>query len=267
MQRSYPLVRQKEDTRDLVCSIEKSVKIPDKVDLRSSCPEVFDQLDTNSCTANAGAAAYMMRKGIKDVMSREILYWFERELEGTTSQDGGATMRNIGKALNKYGITSETLWPFSKANITKAPPDTAVKDAVARAGVAYKALSNSTTIKQYIATEKQPAMIGVEVYSSFESGTVSNTGMVPIPDKTKEKCLGGHAILLVGYDDNFAKTHKTGGFLSSLLDGIADALTGTEDDGYFIFRNSWGKDWGDGGYGYLPYAFVDKFAYDFWVLE
>ena len=53
--------------------------------------------------------------------------------------------------------------------------------------------------------------------------------------------LGGHAIVIVGYD---------------------------EEKRLFTFRNSWGEDWGDKGYGYLPYDYVcDKdLASDFWVI-
>lgn len=54
--------------------------------------------------------------------------------------------------------------------------------------------------------------------------------------------LGGHALVLVGYDD----TEQT-----------------------FVVRNSQGVSWGANGYGYIPYAYVlnAMLARDFWVVH
>ena len=86
-----------------------------------------------------------------------------------------------------------------------------------------------------------PIVFGISVYESFESEEVAKTGIVQLPEKT-EKMLGGHAIVIVGYD---------------------------QEKHLFIFRNSWGEDWGDKGYGYLPFEYVcDKdLASDFWVVN
>jgi hypothetical protein len=79
------------------------------------------------------------------------------------------------------------------------------------------------------------------LYESFESETVARTGRVPMPSK-KEKVLGGHALLIVGFKD---------------------------DTSEFIVRNSWSASFGDGGYIYLPYAYVSSpnLAQDFWVVR
>ncbi len=66
-------------------------------------------------------------------------------------------------------------------------------------------------------------------------------GILKRPTAT-ETLQGGHAILLVGYDD-------------------AKQL--------FLARNSWGKDWGQEGYFQLPYDYVGDptLASGFWVIE
>jgi hypothetical protein len=53
-----------------------------------------------------------------------------------------------------------------------------------------------------------------------------------------------------------------------VFDGHSVALVGYRRDsafaggGYFVFRNSWGADWGDHGYGYMPFAYVLAYAND-----
>jgi C1A family cysteine protease len=63
-------------------------------------------------------------------------------------------------------------------------------------------------------------------------------GIVAMPKRVRVNS-GGHAQVIVGYDDN-AKC--------------------------WIVRNSWGTWWGDAGYGYVPYEYLDASdANDFWV--
>ncbi|MEG1808824.1 MAG: C1 family peptidase, partial [Oscillospiraceae bacterium] len=84
-------------------------------------------------------------------------------------------------------------------------------------------------------------LTGITVFESFETEKTTQTGVIPLPDTLIERELGGHALLIVGYDD--AKR-------------------------WFVIRNSWGRKWGDKGYGYMPYEYVERgYAFDFWVLE
>lgn len=268
MKHVYNLTRQAEDERDLKLAAAEPTEIPRKADLRDKCPPVFDQGKIGSCTANAGVAAYMMLKGTADALSRLFLYYEERRLEGTTGSDAGATMRSIGKALSKAGVCAEALWPYLEENYDDDPPEEADKDAEGRRIAAYRKLPGLDAIKKYIATSSRPVMIGMEVYGSFESDEAEKTGVIPMPDTDKETLLGGHAVLVVGYDDDFGKPDTACGFFCELVDDLIDKLTGaSDDDGCFIVRNSWGADWGDKGYFYLPYAYVKNHAFDFWVIE
>ena len=87
-------------------------------------------------------------------------------------------------------------------------------------------------------------MFGFSVYSSMP-GSGDGKGEIPYPGKG-DTLEGGHAVLAVGYDDQ----KKIGSTKGALL-----------------IRNSWGEDWGDHGYGWLPYAYIeDGLADDFWSL-
>jgi len=83
--------------------------------------------------------------------------------------------------------------------------------------------------------------MGFYVYDSFMSKNVSKTGIMPYPNTKREKLLGGHAVLLVGYN----KTKKV-----------------------FIVRNSWGTNWGDNGYFYMPFDVVNpNMSSDYWIIK
>ena len=51
----------------------------------------------------------------------------------------------------------------------------------------------------------------------------------------------------------------------SLHPGVRATLIHTRlqaGGGYFIFRNSWGPNWGDHGYGYMPFHYVKSYCND-----
>ena len=242
--RIYNLKRQKTDKRDKSLKVlldpHAAVQLPPMVDLRSKCPAVYNQLALGSCSANAGVAARVMLDNLQVQLSRLDLYYLERKIEGTIKKDSGAQMRDIGKALQTYGVCEEQFFPYDITKFTNTPSVNAISNAINYKITSYHAVASQTEIKQNIALKQQPVLVGIDVYESFESATVEKTGIVPMPKKG-EQMLGGHAVCCVGYDD----TKKV-----------------------FIMRNSWGANWGQAGYFVLPYTYFTKgFAYDFWALQ
>lgn len=223
--------------------------LPSKVDLTPQMPStVFDQGQLGSCTANAIAMAvwFMLRKENKGDWppSRLFIYWQERFMEKTVNYDSGAMIRDGIKSINQIGVCPETDWPYIESQFTWKPDATSYVDALKHEAVSYKRIYNniSPSLMKLCLANGIPFVLGFTVYESFETQAVSQTGIVPMPNLKTEKILGGHAVLCVGYDD------------STKL---------------FKCRNSWGQNWGDHGYFYMPYDYLtnQNLADDFWAIQ
>ena len=204
-------------------------------------PPVYDQGAIGSCTANAIAAAYDYahnRQGLGFITpSRLFIYANERLLENTPlTEDSGAQIFDGVHCVANQGVCPESEWPYDISQFSVTPPQTCYQDALRDLVVAYEKVD-----PQYVLAalaQGNPVIIGITVYESFESWDVNKTGVVPMP-ASDEQCLGGHAVLIVGYDLG-ART--------------------------WIVRNSWGPLWGAEGYFILPFDYLTQLGSDFWTL-
>lgn len=239
------------DERDHILKFSRAQlepkKLPLSVDLRPYCPPVYDQGSLGSCTGNAiaGAIQYCLNRQIDtvpDIMpSRLFIYYNERELEGTVNEDAGAMIRDGIKVVNRYGVCSESIWPYDISKFTVKPPQVCYMDALKDRVVEYSRVPQNLTSFRACLAEGFPIVFGISIFTSFESEVVARTGVVSMPSQNEE-CLGGHAILCVGYQDAQKR---------------------------FIVRNSWGSGWGDQGYFTLPYSYMTspQLANDFWAIK
>lgn len=240
MSRIYNLQPQKEDKRDYIYETN-SLEIPSTHFLSDvqmiSCP-ILDQGNLGSCLSNATYALFYILSKRKISLSRLQLYMTNRAVDGSSlTEDTGATIRGCMKAVSKYGLTNERIWPYDIFNFDKLAPSDAFRNLYKLTNFVYTFIKqDSKSIKQVLVSGK-PIVIGILIYSSFESTNVFKYGVIPMPDINNEDLLGGHAVLLVGYDD---KTKV------------------------FKFQNSWGVEWGDKGYGYIPYDYItdNNLAFD-----
>lgn len=219
---------------------------PPSFDLRPKMPPVYDQGDLGSCTANASGAAvqYLHEKEGKPypVPSRLFIYYNTRALEGTTRYDAGGQIRDAIKALNTQGAPPETDWAYIIQKFAQKPPQKAYSDGASHKILTYQRVVQLAEQIESAISQGYPVVIGFTVYTSFESQQVAQTGIVPMPNFKTEKVLGGHAVLIVGYDS--AKQ-------------------------MFTVRNSWGAGWGDKGYFHVPYAYFlcAQLADDLWTIQ
>jgi len=219
-------------------------KLPPKVDLRAGCSPVENQGNLGSCTANAlvGNLEFLEKKAGRRAtnLSRLFVYYNERAMEGTISEDAGAAIRDGVKSLVKQGVCAETAWPYEIANFADKPPRACYKQAASREVTSYHRVIGLQQMRQCLA-EGYPFVFGFSVYESFESDIVASTGIMNLP-KPGEKQVGGHAICAVGYDDATKR---------------------------LLIRNSWGTGWGLKGYFTMPYDYASNgnLADDFWTLR
>jgi C1A family cysteine protease len=215
------------------------------VDLRQSCPDIYDQGHLGSCTANAIGFCYhydeLKQKELQPFTpSRLFIYYNERNLEGHVSEDSGAEIHDGIQVIHSLGVCSEIDWPYNIDKFKDKPTDNCYNVALSHKTIDYRAISQKLDQLKSALIEGFPVVFGFNVYESFESDEVAKTGIMPIP-KSDEKLLGGHAVALVGFD-NSKKV--------------------------FIVRNSWGSGWGDKGYFYMPYEFIlnPNMSSDFWTI-
>jgi C1A family cysteine protease len=234
--------------------------MPTFVDMRAQMPNVYDQGDLGSCTANMGAGLFewaLLKYGLTDFMpSRLFIYYNERVIEGDVGTDGGAQCRDALTTLNTQGVCPESEWPYDVSQFAVTPSAQCYTDATKNLATAYLAVDADTDAIKAALAQGYPVGFGFTVYDSFEDDSVAQTGIMPTP-VVSESVLGGHAVIRVGYYDN--------AMLPVTLDNGA-ILSPHDSGGYYIVRNSWGAGWGDKGYFYMPYG-ADAFSSDFWILQ
>ncbi|MGN5732061.1 C1 family peptidase [Arthrobacter psychrochitiniphilus] len=236
------------DQRDFLFAAPHAVQaaLPPAVDLRPNCPPIYDQGQLGSCTGNGVAGVLQfdaMKEGQADISipSRLFIYYNERVMEGTVDSDSGAQIRDGIKTVASTGACDETLWPYDITKFAKKPSAKCYAAAKDDRAISYSRVSQSLSNMKGCLASGFPIVFGFTVYDSFESANVASTGVVPMP-ASGESVLGGHCVVIVGYDDSSQR---------------------------FTIRNSWGESWGIAGYGTMPYAYLlnGSLASDFWCVR
>lgn len=230
----------------------RNVKLPPRVDLRENLAgplDIYDQGPWGSCVSHSvsNSLKFVVTNQLIDANpnndvpltfrpSRFFVYWNARKkAKLPPDEDTGVGIRDAFAAVSEYSVCSEDLWPYDGKNIFKEPPPEAYKDAEKHPNFVSLRLSQDAYALKLCLHQGYPICVGLQLYDSFLSEEVAKTGIVPMPDVEKENCAGGHAVAIIGYEENSADT--------------------TADD-VFLVLNSWGPEWGDHGVCRIPLQYI-----------
>ena len=214
---------------------------------RPYAPQPLNQGQLGACASHAAANSYFYTLGREKVEqfhpSRLALYYNTRVLvEGSPAEeDTGVTISDLCTAIQKYHVCPETDWEYDVSKFSLPPPPKALSDEARHLGFAAHAVTQDKDTLTHCLLNEVPVMFGIQVYESFESEAVAETGNVPVPDTANEQCLGGHALAIYGV---------------------------SYDRQAFLVLNSWGSDWGNKGTCWIPFEYVldPRLAADFHVM-
>ena len=236
----------------------KNINAKNIVDLRQWCSPIEDQGRIGSCTANAGVGLYeyFERRSFGRHIdgSRLFLYKATRNLL-RWKDDDGAYLRTTMAAMALFGIVPEKYHPYNETRFNDEPGAFLYSYAQNYQAMLYYRLDvPGVTRKELLEKIKEHLRMGLPLifgFTCYTSLDLADDGKIPFPDP-KEDIDGGHAVMAVGYDDKKEITNPNNGKTTT---------------GAFLIRNSWGTEWGEKGYGWLPFEYVLRgIADDWWAM-
>jgi len=228
------------DERDfLYKNIVKIESLPESFDLTVECSPVRDQGDYGFCYAFAGEGVkeyqeWQEWKDLRPIFSPLFLAKHCKDIDGVPNEEG-SYLRVVYKVLTDTGICYESTYPYDnyKGNLQFSEiPQKAFEEANKYKIKNYAQCISLEEIKSAV-VNKGLVSAGILVYSNFLE---PENGFVDYPEGF---LCGGHAIIIVGYDNNKIYKYKNGVIRK----------------GFFKCKNSWSKNWGDDGFFYLPYDY------------
>jgi hypothetical protein len=204
--------------------------------------EILDQGREGACTgfALAAVANYLLWTGHRfadggpDRTSPWMLYRMAQRYDEWPGESySGSSARGAMKAWHKHGVCSERHWCRGEDSDQDAElwPQR-WQDAVRRPLGAYYRVNHKDLVAMHAAISEVGALYATgTVHSGWNPAAVRDGHIDYEPDAT-----GGHAFAIVGYDQ----------------------------DGFWI-QNSWGDDWGLGGFARLTYDDWLRNGFDVWV--
>jgi hypothetical protein len=210
-------------------------KLATSYDLRSYAGPILDQGVFGSCMPNSIVSTIDMitRLAGKELapLSRMQNYADTRNAMGSFNKDSGSIPEIALDMAKTKGIAPESMWKYTPENMYTQPTEEVYAAASGVKISGWTALNIYQHTNGLVNTVKDMLSQGKPVILGFLAKSYFMYQYGPLEDQTNTgsgPSYGGHATMIVGYDDN--------------LNG-----------GSYIIKNSWGTSWGDNGYGTISY--------------
>jgi hypothetical protein len=237
--------------------------LPDRVDLRdwlyrpsldplpssvvncSKVPEILDQGSEGACTGFALAAIiqYSLGRRGRGRVSPRMLYEMARRYDEWPGEDyDGSSARGAMKGWTAHGVCSRPSWPDDRKGLAHVS-DRVMEEARGIPGGAYYRVRHRAVRDMHGALADAGILyVTLMVHDGWDE-----------PDGKARRVAPGWTL----------PTIQRSGRADS---GHAVAFVGYTNEG-FIVQNSWGDDWGEGGFALLPYEDYLIHATDVWVAQ
>ena len=222
-----------------------NVPLPERVSLERFAPDRKNQGEQGSCVAwsSAYAARTIMEAASAGVDPNSIAFspaYLYNQIKMANCQ--GSLLPDAMQTMLKDGAVPLKLFPYNPNDCERQPDGQMRSFAAQYRTRGFQRLTKSgddhavdfVAIKQNLAAGA-PVVIGMMVPSSFMQPMMGKKVWQPDADDNPDHgTMGGHAMCVIGYDDNLA-------------------------GGAFQVMNSWGSEWGENGLGWIRYADFMKF--------
>ena len=216
----------------LTLTYEPKGSARESVDLRESFTPIRNQGSLGSCCVFATTSLYEYLLKKKDNadhdLSERYVFYYTNILKG--KPDGGASFKTVLDAIQEHGICHEETWPYELDKMSEEPTEVVRQEAMThRVTEAMNVRTSHADITSAL-SEGYPVGISLKLFDSF-GDTVKGFVSHPSEEELASGETGYHAMVVVGY---------------------------SEKDSVYIVRNSWGTSFGDDGYCYIPFSYIDN---------